>query len=90
MGKGEIGGLDNAWNRDYTHDRAMEPMKRVVKVIRLGDYGGSRAESRRYWLTRPPAERIAALKELRAGTYRRLTGKPMPRMVNVVRPFRPA
>lgn len=68
----------------------MGPMKRVVRVIRQGEYGGSRAENRRYWLARPPAERIAALKELRADTYRRMTGKSMPRLANVVRPFRPA
>ena len=66
----------------------MEPMKRTVKVIPAGQYGGTREESRRYWLSRPPAERLEALKDLRESTYRRLTGRPFPRMVKVVRPLK--
>lgn len=66
----------------------MGPMKRVVKVIPRGHYGGTRDETLRYWLSRPPAERLEALKDLRESTYRRVTGKPMPRMVKVVRPLR--
>lgn len=67
----------------------MESLKRVVKTIPRGRIPDSRVENRRYWLSRPPAERVAALKELRESTYRHLTRRALPRMLKVVRRFRP-
>jgi hypothetical protein len=68
----------------------MGPLKRVLKIIPRGQFPDSRSGNRRYWLARPPEERIAALKELRESTYRHLTRRDLPGMVNVIRLFKPA
>ena len=63
-------------------------MKKVVRVIPNGEVRDSRNDSRLYWAGRSPAERIAAVKELRESTYRRIHGRPMPPMAKTARPFK--
>ena len=43
----------------------MEPRKIAVTVIPNGQWPDSASENRRYWLSRPAAERIQAAKKLR-------------------------
>lgn len=65
-------------------------MKKVVKIIPKGSVWDSREPSIRYWLSRPPAERVAAGRDLRALTHRKLTGRGFPAMVKSARRLRPA
>lgn len=65
-------------------------MKKVVKVIPKVGVWDSRESSIRYWLSRPPAERVAAGRDLRAFTHRKLTGRGLPAMAKSVRRLRPA
>lgn len=67
----------------------MERIKRVVRVLRSGVYPDSRDENRRYWLARPPSERVKAGRALRRDTYRQLHGAALPAMGRTIRPFRP-
>jgi hypothetical protein len=68
----------------------MERLKKVVTVIPSGHWQDSAKENLRYWITRPPSERVAAGRELRLSTYRRLHGRSLPRIKNVVRVIKPA
>ena len=63
----------------------MERLKKVVRVIPKGQFPDSRQDNRRYWLSRPPEERIAAARELRRETYLRLTGKALPPIAKTVK-----
>lgn len=66
----------------------MSGAKKSVRVIRKGEVRDSRAEGRRHWAARSPAERVAALKELRASTFFRLHGRPMGPMSKAARPIK--
>lgn len=74
---------------DSYYTESMDRMERVVKVIPAGTWPDSRAEQRAYWLSRPPAERVEAGRQLRRSTYRYMTGRDLPTvMERVVRVFR--
>lgn len=73
--------------RHYT--RGMERLKNVGRVIRAGTWPDSSLDQLRYWLKRPPAERVAAGRSLHIDNYFHIHGRPLPRMVKVVRPYKP-
>ena len=68
----------------------MQPVKRIVQVIPTGHWPDSAEENLRYWLSRPPAERVEAGRRLRRDTYRRLHGHDLPAMRKIVSLYKPA
>lgn len=67
----------------------MEHIKKVVHVIPRGQWPDSATENMRYWLSRPPAERVEAGRRLRRATFRRLNRRDLPRMLKVVSIYKP-
>lgn len=63
----------------------MMRVKKVVTVLRRGEYTDSASEQSRYWITRPPAERVAFARELMRSSYRRLHGRPLPGIQKIAR-----
>lgn len=73
----------------YTIGEFMEPRKLAVTVIPEGHWPDSSGENRRYWLSRPPAERIEAVKKLRRKRWRLFHGRDLPELVKVFRVYKP-
>lgn len=67
----------------------MGPKRLAVTVIPGGKWPDSAAENLAYWLTRPPAERIAAAKRLRRRYWRVFHRQELPPMSRSARAFRP-
>lgn len=63
----------------------MARLRKVVRVLRRGEYVDSGMEQLRYWVTRPPAERVAAGRDLVRTSYRRVHGRPLPGVKRIVR-----
>lgn len=64
------------------------PMKRLAPVARRlkrGEAPDSGEALLRYWLTRPPHERVEAALALRRDAYKSVTGRELPRLADVVR-----
>ncbi len=67
----------------------MQPKKLAVRVIPKGQWPDSSAENRDYWLSRPPAERIQAAKNLRSKRWRLLHRRELPPLVKIFRIYEP-
>jgi len=67
----------------------MPRKKLAVTIIPEGTWPDSSAENRKFWLSRPPAERIEAGKRLRRKYWRLAHGKKLQTLSRVARPFTP-
>lgn len=67
----------------------VEPVKRIGRVIEEDRWPDAAIEDMRYWLSRPPEDRVAFGRDLLLSAWRRTHGSPPPPMSRAGRIFKP-